>query len=132
MLGAGAFVEVHVATPLEVCELRDTKGLYARARAGEIPGFTGVDDPYEAPADPEITLDTTLETPEESAERLLRALVGLGFVREESGFGEVGDVGSLAGAGEAAEVGEVCEAAEFGEVGEVGQVDERRLLREAV
>lgn len=51
------FVEIHVATPLEVCEARDVKGLYAKARRGELKNFTGVDDPYEAPANPEITLD---------------------------------------------------------------------------
>jgi adenylyl-sulfate kinase len=61
------FVEIHVATPLEECETRDVKGLYARARAGEIPEFTGVSDPYEAPLSPEIALETTLRTPEESA-----------------------------------------------------------------
>jgi adenylyl-sulfate kinase len=61
------FVEIHVATSLEECETRDVKGLYARARAGEIPEFTGVSDPYEAPPSPEITLETTGRTPEQSA-----------------------------------------------------------------
>jgi adenylylsulfate kinase len=61
------FVEIHVATSLEECETRDVKGLYARARAGEIPEFTGVSDPYEAPMAPEITLETTGRTPEQSA-----------------------------------------------------------------
>ena len=55
----GAFVEVFVDTPLEVCEARDVKGLYAKARAGEIPEFTGISAPYEAPTDPEIRVDTT-------------------------------------------------------------------------
>ena len=55
----GGFVEVHVATPLEVCEARDVKGLYAKARAGEIPEFSGISAPYEAPEDPEIRVDTT-------------------------------------------------------------------------
>ncbi len=55
----GEFVEIHVATPIEVCEQRDPKGLYAKARAGELTGFTGVDDPYEEPADPELRLDTS-------------------------------------------------------------------------
>ena len=54
----GGFVEVHVDTPLQVCEDRDVKGLYARARAGELPGFSGVSAPYEAPEDPELRLDT--------------------------------------------------------------------------
>ena len=61
------FVEIHVATSLEECETRDVKGLYARARAGEIPEFTGVSDPYEAPQSPEITLETSGRTPRQSA-----------------------------------------------------------------
>jgi adenylylsulfate kinase len=61
------FVEVHVATPLADCEARDVKGLYARARAGEIPEFTGVSDPYEEPLHPEIRVETAGRTPEESA-----------------------------------------------------------------
>ena len=65
------FVEIHVATSLEECETRDVKGLYARARAGEIPEFTGVSDPYEAPLSPEITLETTGRTPEQSAAEVL-------------------------------------------------------------
>ena len=65
------FVEIYVATPLEECERRDVKGLYARARAGEIPEFTGVSDPYEAPVAPELTLETAGRTPEESAGEVL-------------------------------------------------------------
>src|SRR5262249_23972558 len=61
------FVEVHVATSLEDCEARDVKGLYAKARSGEIPEFTGVSDPYEAPDSPELVLETAGRTPEESA-----------------------------------------------------------------
>ena len=61
------FVEIHVATSLEECEARDVKGLYAKARAGEIPEFTGVSDPYEAPLAPEIRLETAGRTPEQSA-----------------------------------------------------------------
>ncbi|WP_322797112.1 adenylyl-sulfate kinase [Tepidiforma sp.] len=57
-----AFIEVHLSTPLEVCEARDVKGLYAEARAGRRPGFTGIDDPYEPPLNPELRLDTS-ETP---------------------------------------------------------------------
>src|SRR6266550_4396718 len=56
------FVEIHVATPLEVCEQRDKKGLYAKARRGEIKNFTGIDDPYEPPSNPELTIDTTGST----------------------------------------------------------------------
>ena len=66
----GEFVEVHVATPLEVCERRDPKGLYARARAGEIPNFTGISSPYEAPESPEIRISGT-ETPELMAESVI-------------------------------------------------------------
>jgi adenylyl-sulfate kinase len=61
------FVEIHVATSLEECEARDVKGLYARARAGEIPEFTGVSDPYEAPLNPEIRIETAGQTPAASA-----------------------------------------------------------------
>lgn len=65
------FVEIYVATTLEECEARDVKGLYAKARAGEIPEFTGVSDPYEPPLDPEITLHTAGKTPEESAAEVI-------------------------------------------------------------
>jgi len=61
------FVEVHVATSVEECEARDVKGLYARARAGDIPEFTGVSDPYEPPLHPEIRIETAGRTPQESA-----------------------------------------------------------------
>ncbi len=61
------FLEVHVDTPLEVCEARDPKGLYAKARAGEITGFTGIDDPYEAPVDPELRLTPDEGTAQEQA-----------------------------------------------------------------
>ena len=59
LIGRDRFVLVHVATPLEICERRDVKGLYAKSRRGEIKGLTGIDDPYEAPAAPDITLTTT-------------------------------------------------------------------------
>jgi adenylyl-sulfate kinase len=65
------FVEIHVATALEDCEARDVKGLYARARSGEIPEFTGVSDPYEPPVAAELTLETAGRTPEESAGEVL-------------------------------------------------------------
>ena len=61
------FVEIHVATTLDECEARDVKGLYARARAGEIPEFTGVSDPYEPPVAPEVRVETAGRTPDESA-----------------------------------------------------------------
>lgn len=68
------FVEIFVDTPLSVCETRDPKGLYSRARKGEIAEFTGITSPYEAPANPEITLHTDRETVEESVERILAYL----------------------------------------------------------
>ena len=76
----GAFVEVHVATPVEECERRDVKGLYAKARSGEIPEFTGVSDPYEEPASPELRIDTTEHDPEDSARIVLATLEELGLV----------------------------------------------------
>lgn len=76
----GDFVEVHVATPLEVCEERDVKGLYARARSGELQGFTGIDDPYEPPLAPEVELATVGEAPAESAARILKELEGRGYL----------------------------------------------------
>jgi adenylyl-sulfate kinase len=77
---AGAFVEVHVATPVEECERRDVKGLYERARAGEIPEFTGVSDPYEEPANPELRIDTTEHQPEESARLVIAKREELGVL----------------------------------------------------
>ena len=68
------FVEVHVATPLEVCEQRDVKGLYAKARAGEITQFTGIDDPYEEPLNPEIKIDTSKYSVEDSVDIILKKL----------------------------------------------------------
>jgi adenylylsulfate kinase len=65
------FVEIHVATSLADCEARDVKGLYAKARAGEIPEFTGVSDPYEPPLNPEILVETAGKTPEESAAEVI-------------------------------------------------------------
>lgn len=76
----GRFVLVHVSTPLEVCEERDRKGLYAKARAGIIPDFTGISDPYEEPADAELTIDTTHVTPEEAANQIILYLERLGYV----------------------------------------------------
>ena len=77
----GGFVEVHVATPIEVCEQRDRKGLYAKARAGLLKGFTGIDDPYEAPANPEMVIDTSDVTPDMLAHRIIVKLESLGFIR---------------------------------------------------
>ena len=83
MVGPDHFVEVYVDTPLEVCEKRDTKGFYAKARRGEMRGFTGVDDPYEPPEHPEISIETTAHTPEENARFILNYLVRRGFVRSD-------------------------------------------------
>ena len=71
------FVEVHVDTPIEICEQRDPKGLYAKARAGEITGFTGIDDPYEAPAEPELRLTPDDGGPGLQAERVVAAIDAL-------------------------------------------------------
>jgi adenylylsulfate kinase-like enzyme len=70
------FIEVFVDTPIELCETRDSKGLYAKARAGEITGFTGIDDPYEAPSKPELRLTPDDGTAEEQASRVLALLGG--------------------------------------------------------
>lgn len=83
MVGQDRFVEVYVDTPLEVCEQRDVKGLYARARRGEIQGFTGIDDPYESPVDPEIIVDTVETTPEGNARKIIEYLKERGFISED-------------------------------------------------
>jgi adenylylsulfate kinase len=80
----GEFVEVYVhATVEEIAEHRDPKGLYKKALAGEITGFTGVDDPYEAPENPELVVDTLHESPEESLQQVLRTLVKLGYLESD-------------------------------------------------
>ncbi len=76
----GAFFLVHVATPLEECERRDRKGLYAKARAGEIPEFTGISSPYEEPDDPAVRVDTTGRTIEDALDDVLVALDEAGFL----------------------------------------------------
>ncbi len=80
MVGEERFIEVFVDTPIEVCEQRDIKGLYARARRGQISGFTGVDDPYEPPVKKEITLYTVDTTPEENARKIIAYLEERGFL----------------------------------------------------
>lgn len=82
----GGFLLVHVATPIEVCEGRDRKGLYAKARAGLIKEFTGISDPYEAPADADVALDTTEITPEEAAQRILLHLEHEGYIGPVGGL----------------------------------------------
>jgi len=79
----GGFLLVHVSTTLEVCEARDRKGLYAKARAGALPEFTGISDPYEAPDDADVTIDTTQLTPEEAAQQIILHLESEGYVGAE-------------------------------------------------
>jgi sulfate adenylyltransferase len=79
----GDFILVHVSTPLEECERRDRKGLYAKARAGQIPEFTGISDPYETPDDADLTLDTSRMTPDAAVAEVLGMLVDGGWVRPE-------------------------------------------------
>ena len=83
MVGEDRFVEVYVNTPLEVCEERDVKGLYARARRGEIKGFTGIDDPYEEPVGAEVVVNTVDKTPEENALVIVEYLKERGFLKED-------------------------------------------------
>jgi len=83
VVGENRFIEIFVDTPLEVCEQRDTKGMYAKARRGEIKGFTGVDDPYEAPVIPEIRLKTTDCFPEDNARKIIRYLMDQGFLLKD-------------------------------------------------
>ncbi|MCD9140655.1 adenylyl-sulfate kinase [Streptomyces albireticuli] len=75
-----AYLEVHVATPVEICSVRDVKGLYAKQAAGEISGLTGVDDPYEEPADPEVRIAAHETSVEESAAVVYEALAGRGLL----------------------------------------------------
>jgi len=95
MVGPDQFVEVFVDTSLEVCEQRDSKGLYAKARRGEIKGFTGIDDPYEPPANPEMTLDTVACTAEENARAILEHLIERGFVQEEVASSQKAEIVSI-------------------------------------
>jgi adenylylsulfate kinase len=76
----GAFIEVFVDCPAEICEVRDTKGLYARARRGELLDFTGVSEPYEPPLDPEVTCRTATETAEQCAARVIAYLENAGWI----------------------------------------------------
>jgi adenylylsulfate kinase len=78
------FVEVYVYATVEECAKRDVKGLYAKALAGEITGFTGVDDPYEPPSSPEILIDTLSEEPEQSLQHILDRLGDMGYIAETS------------------------------------------------
>ncbi len=77
----GGLVEVYVSTPLEICEARDPKGLYAKVRAGLIEGFTGIDDPYEVPVNPDIAINTAGIRPNLAAERIFARLESFGYIR---------------------------------------------------
>jgi len=81
MVGASNFIEVFVDTPLDICESRDPKGMYAQARSGTIKNFTGIDDPYESPVAPEVILDTTMVTAEQNAGRIVSMLAERGLIR---------------------------------------------------
>ena len=81
LLGPGEFIEIFMDTPLEECIRRDAKGLYAKAKAGLIPNFTGISSPYEPPEAPEITLKSEGATPEQLAEQVLAKLRGMRFTQ---------------------------------------------------
>ncbi len=85
LMGAGDFVEVYVDASLDTCEQRDVKGLYKKARAGEIPEFTGISAPYEAPESPELVLDTNRQSVEESVDTLIEYLDAKGYLTPTSG-----------------------------------------------
>ncbi|HEX8174598.1 MAG TPA: bifunctional sulfate adenylyltransferase/adenylylsulfate kinase [Pyrinomonadaceae bacterium] len=96
MVSSDRFIMVFVDTPLEVCEQRDVKGMYGKARRGEIRGFTGIDDPYEPPLDPDLTLETVNCSPEDNARTIIDYLVDKGFLRRQeqmSGDDEYESVG---------------------------------------
>jgi sulfate adenylyltransferase len=80
MVGADRFIEVFVDTPLEVCEQRDTKGIYVKARRGEIKNLTGINDPYESPQKPEIVIETDFSSPEQNTYSILAFLKERGFI----------------------------------------------------
>jgi sulfate adenylyltransferase len=96
MVGPDRFIMVFVDTPLDVCEQRDVKGMYGKARRGEIRGFTGIDDPYESPLDPDLTLETVNCSPEDNARVIVDYLIDKGFLRRQehtSGDDEYESVG---------------------------------------
>lgn len=80
IVGAARFAEIHISTPLAECERRDCKGLYARARRGEIPEFTGISSPFEPPTNPDLAVDTSIATVDEGVARIERLLESRGFV----------------------------------------------------
>ena len=84
LVGAGDFIEIHCAADLSVCEQRDTKGLYAKARAGEIKEFTGISSPYEAPEQPELRVETGSQSLEQSVQQVIRHLVDNGVIPDQT------------------------------------------------
>ena len=80
LMDDGDFVEVFIDTPLEVCETRDPKGLYKKARTGEIPNFTGISDPYEPPENPELVIYTVDSTPQQAARQIIALLEARGKI----------------------------------------------------
>jgi sulfate adenylyltransferase len=83
LVGENRFIEIFVDTPLEVCEQRDIKGMYAKARRGEIKGFTGIDDPYEEPLNPEIVLNTTGCSAEKNSRQIIKQLIERGCLLDD-------------------------------------------------
>jgi sulfate adenylyltransferase len=83
MVGEDRFILVYVNTPLEICMARDTKGLYARARVGELRGVTGIDDPYEEPIAPDVVLDSVRCSAEDNARNLCNYLLQRGFLKSD-------------------------------------------------
>jgi bifunctional enzyme CysN/CysC len=81
LIAPGRFVEVHVDTPLDVAEQRDVKGLYKRARSGQLLNFTGIDSPYEAPVQPEVRVDASFDSEDHAADEVWRVLVAMGLVK---------------------------------------------------
>jgi len=84
LLDEGAFIEVFIDTPLSVAEHRDPKGLYKKARKGDLKNFTGIDSPYERPENPELTIDTTRQSPEQAADAIIAYLDARGLLDPES------------------------------------------------
>jgi adenylylsulfate kinase len=84
LVDAGDFIEIHCAAELEVCEGRDTKGLYAKARAGEIKEFTGISSPYEAPEQPELRVDTGAQSLDDSVDAVLSYLAAQGVIPQRN------------------------------------------------
>ena len=106
MMAQGHFIEVYMDTPLKVCEQRDIKGMYAKARRGEIKHFTGIDDPYEPPLNPEIKLDTVSCGPEQNARKIINYLMEKGFLlADDRASATIAPVSHLTSVGESSQPG---------------------------